>query len=350
MIEQLNSIVNMAIELGAYDLHIKTGFPPVVRLADGVRKLNFQPFSPKEMEQLVLQMLDEKKIASFKLRGQVDCSIELDKGLRARGNIFFQRNNLAISLRIIPKNPPSIEKLGFPPDIVDSLMRINRGLILITGPTNAGKSTTAASLLDAFAKKDAIHIITIEDPIEYIFGSYPHSIFSQRQVGEDTPSFYNGLSAALREDPDLIFIGELRDLDTVETALKAAETGHIIIGTLHTANATQSINRVINMFPSHQRDVVRFMLASCLRIIISQLLLPTADRKGRVLAYEVLPMLPSVSNLIRQKKIHEINSILRVGRRSGCIAMVDTIKELLKTGQIKATDIPYEYKEELSKK
>ncbi len=346
MIDMLNQIVEKALQASAHDVHLKSAFQPIIRVAGEVRRLDFQALSPKEMEKLVYQLLDEKRLTAFKQRGQIDCSFELANNVRARANIFLQRNNLALSLRLIPEKPPALEKLGFSLEVINMLRAINRGMILITGATNAGKSTTAASLIDMLAQDNSLHIITIEDPIEYSFMGYKSSIISQRQLGEDTPSFHDSLTSSLRQDPDVIFIGELRDQETVETCLKAAETGHLILGTLHTANAVQSILRLINIFPSHQRDNIRFMLSSCLKMVLSQALIPLKTRKGRALAYEVLPMLPSVCNLIRQKKIHEINSVLRTSRRSGCIAMSATIKELLKTGLVDQVDVPNELREE----
>ncbi len=347
MIENLNKIVAKALELGAHDVHLKAAFAPIIRVADEIRHLDMQPLSPKDMERLVFQILDDRRLQAFKGKGQIDCSFELPNGVRARANVFFQRNNLALSLRLVPQKPPSLEKLGFSQEVIDLILKTNRGMVLITGATNSGKSTTAAAVIDTLAQTESVHVITIEDPIEYVYGTYKSSIISQRQVGEDTPSFNHGLTSALRQDPDVLFIGELRDQETVETCLKAAETGHLVIGTLHTANATQSILRLINIFPSYQRDNIRFMLSSCLKVIVSQALLPMPSRQGRVLAFEVLPMLPSVCNLIRQKKIHEISSILRVGRRSGCIPMSATLKDLLKSGQVKMADIPPELREDL---
>ncbi|NLI75453.1 MAG: PilT/PilU family type 4a pilus ATPase [Candidatus Riflebacteria bacterium] len=344
MIDTLNQIVTKALELGAHDVHLKAAFPPIVRVADEIRRLEFPPSSPKDLERLVVQVLDERRLQSFKARGQIDCSFELVNGFRARANIFLQRNSLALSLRLIPGKPPALGQLGFSKEAIDLLKKATRGMVLITGATNSGKSTTAASLIDTLAQENSLHIITIEDPVEYLFGTYQHSIVSQRQVGEDATTFHRGLTAALRQDPDVLFIGELRDQETVETCLKAAETGHLVVGTLHTADATQSILRLINIFPSHQRDTIRFMLSSCLKVILSQTLIPLASRKGRALAFEVLPMPPSVCNLIRQKKIHEISSILRVGRRSGCIPMYLSIQELVKSGQVKSSDVPPELK------
>jgi len=346
MSTMLRPVVEAALKLGANDLHIKSAFAPIVRVANDIRRLDLPAFSPKEMEQLVASLLDEKQRQNFKARGQVDCSFTFPGLIRVRANVFFQRNSLAISCRLVPPSPPELQSLGFSQEVIDSMVRINRGMVLITGATNSGKSTTAASYIDTIAKKNAFHIITIEDPVEYIFGKYPQTIISQRQVGEDAVDFQSGLNSALRQDPDVVVIGELRDLETVETCLKAAETGHLVVATLHTSNAVQSITRMINMFPSHQRDNIRFMISSSLKAVLSQVLLPSFDHKSRVLAYEYLPMLPSVCNLIRQRKIHEINSVVRLGQRSGCVPMNVVIKDLLKKRLVRHDDVPPEYLEE----
>jgi len=346
MLDYLNNAVAKALAMGAHDVHLKIASPPIIRLANSIKRLDFPPPSPKEIEQLVFEMLDEKKRQTFKAKGQIDCSFDLKNLCRVRANVFFQRNSLAISLRLVPEKIPELPELGFSQEVTEMILKTNRGMILVSGATNSGKSTTVAAIVNMLAKREPLHIITIEDPIEYSFPSYPNSIVSQRQVGEDTSTFQHGLSAALREDPDVLLIGELRDQETVETGLKAAETGHLVLGTLHTINSVQSILRLINIFPSFQRDGIRFMLASCLKMTISQILLPSADGKKRVLAYEVLPMLSSVCNLIRQKKIYEIASLLRVGRRAGCIPMSSTVQQLVKAGQVKLADVPIEFREE----
>ncbi|MGM0601275.1 MAG: type IV pilus twitching motility protein PilT, partial [Candidatus Rifleibacteriota bacterium] len=312
MSEILRPLIEKALEFGAYDLHLKSAFAPIIRVANEIRRLEMPAFSPKEMEQIVLSLLDENQRQQFKSRGQIDCSFTYPDLVRVRGNIFFQRNSLALSCRLVPPMPPELNTLGFSQEVVDNLLKLNRGMVLITGATNSGKSTTAASFIDMVARKNSVHVITIEDPIEYVFPRYQNSIVSQRQVGADAVDFHGGLSSALRQDPDVVVLGELRDLETVETCLKAAETGHLVVATLHTANAVQSITRMINMFPSHQRDNIRFMISSSLRAVLSQALLPSYDHKSRVLAYEFLPMLSSVCNLIRQRKIHEIYSVLRL--------------------------------------
>lgn len=343
---QLKPLVEAALKSGANDLHLKSAFAPIVRVANEIKRLDLPAFSPKEMEQLVFSLLDDKQRMVFKSRGQIDCSFTYPGLIRVRANIFLQRNSLAISCRLVPPTPPELHTLGFSEEVIETLVKINRGMVLITGATNSGKSTTAASYIDLVAKRNSLHIITIEDPVEYIFPKYPNTIISQRQVGEDAIDFQGGLNAALRQDPDVVVIGELRDLETVETCLKAAETGHLVVATLHTSNAVQSITRMINMFPSHQRDNIRFMLSSSLRAVVSQALLPAFDHKKRILAYEFLPMMPSVCNLIRQRKIHEINSVLRLGQRSGCVPMNMIVKELIKKRLVRFEDVPEEYLEE----
>jgi twitching motility protein PilT len=340
MIEKFQQMVEAALQKGAHDLHLKTAFAPNIRVASSIEKMDFPPLTPREMDYLANMMLDKNQRNVLHQKGQVDCSYELENICRLRTNIFMQRNSLAISMRLIEPTPPEFMTLGFPETTIERIKEINQGMILITGATNAGKSTTMASIVDYLARHRSKHIITIEDPVEYIFSSYDSTIISQRQVGSDVINFSSGLKSALRQDPDIIMIGELRDQETVETALKAAETGHLVLGTLHTSNAVQSILRLINIFPSHQRDSVRYMLSSSLKLIISQMLLPTRDHKKRILAAEVLPMMSSVANLIRQKKVHEVSAIMRVGRRQGCVLMQESVKVLLQKGLISAHVIP----------
>lgn len=340
MIEKLKEMIELALAKGAHDLHIKTSFTPNIRVADAIVKLDYPAITPKEIEILINIMLDKNQKALFLSKGQADCSYEIKDFCRLRINIFMQRNSIGISIRIIEPTPPQFQNLGFPEGTLEKITDINQGMILIAGATNAGKSTTMASIIDSLAKSKSKHIITIEDPIEYIFPKYKESIISQRQIGSDATSFSAGLKASLRQDPDVIMIGEIRDQETVETCLRAAETGHLVIGTLHTSNAVQSILRLINIFPSHQRDSVRYMLASSLKLIISQMLVPTKDGKTRILAAEILPMMPAVANLIRQKKIHEIPAIMKINKKQGCIAMYDTVRTLLQNGSVSADDIP----------
>lgn len=343
----LKSILLKAKKLCAFDVHVKTAFSPLTRIGSEIRKMDFQSISPAEMENIVLSILDERQRSEFRAKGQIDTSFSMPEVGRIRCNIFYQRNSLAMSMRLVPILPPEMQVLGFPQEVINSFLLIKRGMILITGATNSGKSTTAASMVRLLAEKSSYHIITIEDPVEYVFPDYPTTIISQRQLGEDTLTFNQALNSALRQDPDVVFIGELRDQETVETCLKASETGHLVIATLHTANAVQSILRMINIFPSYQRDNIRFMLSSSLKMVISQVLIPTATKKGRIMAYELLPIIPSVANLIRQKKIHEISSLMRISQKAGCIPMSNTVKQLLKSKQITREDIPQDLYEEL---
>lgn len=347
MRQKLTDIVAKAMEMNAFDVHIKTGFAPMIRIAGVIRPLEFTPLSPKEMEQLALMLIGDRRVADLKTSGHADAPCEIADLCRVRVNVFFQRNSLAISMRLVPKQILEVHELGFSPKTVEILTSVQKGMILLTGATNCGKSTTLAALVHHLARHEPLHVVSIEDPIEYVFPSYPSSLVSQRQVGEDTPNFLTGLIASLREDPDVIVLGELRDQETVETALKAAETGHLVISTLHTGSAVQSLTRMINIFPSHQRDSVRYMLASCVKVIVAQTLLPSTDGKRRVMAYELMPMLPAVRNLLRQRKIHEIGSILRVGRNAGCVPMVDSLKALIKARKLNESDIPHEYRKEM---
>ncbi|MBF0500410.1 MAG: PilT/PilU family type 4a pilus ATPase [Candidatus Riflebacteria bacterium] len=347
MRERLIPYVQKALELGAHDLHIKSGFPAVIRVAGAVRRLDMPPLSPKELEVMVAELLGEQRIAELRTHGHSDCPYEIENVCRMRLNVFLQRNSLAVSMRLVPNRIRELSDLGFTLSTVDLLTKVQKGMILFTGATNSGKSTTLAALIHHLARQEPLHIISIEDPIEYVFQGYEKSIVSQRQVGEDTPDFHAGLSAALREDPDVIVIGELRDQESVETSLKAAETGHLVLATLHTGDAVQSITRMINIFPSYQRDAIRYMLSSCLKVILSQTLIPATDGRSRVLVYEVLPMLASVCNLLRQRKIHEIGAILRIGRNAGCVPRIDILKNLLRERKINEADIPRDMKKEL---
>ncbi|MBI3038718.1 PilT/PilU family type 4a pilus ATPase [bacterium] len=344
MLEELEKLIKTALEMGAFDVHIKTAAPPFVRIAGKIHRLNYPPISPKELEKLALEMMSKEQLLEFRAQGQVDFSFDFQNLCRLRANIFLQRNTVAISLRLVPSSISSLEKLGFSREFEIELLKIKNGMVLVTGATNSGKTTTIASFVNTIAQNGDKHILVIEDPIEYVYPEYKTSVVNQRQVGMDTLSFHEGLSAGLRQDPDVSIIGELRDQETVETALKAAETGHLVLGTLHTNSAVQTVNRIINIFPSHQRDAIRFILASCLKLVISQMLIPSGDHKSRILAYEILPMLSSVCNLIRQKKVHEIPSLMRIGRKQGCMTMNDTIKELVKSQKIKLSDLPKEYR------
>jgi twitching motility protein PilT len=271
----------------------------------------------------------------------VDFGYVTANNVRLRINVFRQRSTTALSARIVPKDIMPIEKLGFPGFVRNTLLNVKDGLILVTGPTNSGKSTSIASFIYHLAQKRSIHVMTIEDPIEFNFPNVKQSIINQREVGRDAHSFAEALTGVLRQDPDVIVIGEMRDPITVETALRAAETGHLVISTLHTSNAVQSVSRIVNMFEGHAREQIRHILASVFRGVVSQSLLPTPDGKGRVMVYEILSPIDSIKNLIRENKMVQMNSIMQSAEKQGCILMEKTIQDFVKRGKIKTKDIPH---------
>ncbi len=309
----LHDLLRIMIEKGASDLHITTGTPPVLRIDGKVVPLKeFPVLTPQDSKQLCYSILTDSQRFRFEEENELDLSFGV-KGLsRFRANIYMQRGSVAGAFRAIPYKIRSFEELGLPP-IVNELCRKPRGLVLVTGPTGCGKSTTLASMIDKINSERQEHIVTIEDPIEYL---HPHkqSIVNQREIGSDTQSFKKALRYILRQDPNVILIGEMRDLETIEAALTIAETGHLVFATLHTNTAVQTINRIIDVFPPYQQSQVRAQLSFVLEGIISQLLIPKATGSGRVLAVEIMIPTPAIRNLIREEKIHQIYSHMQVGQ------------------------------------
>ncbi len=308
----LHQLLKLMIEKGASDLHITTGTPPQLRIDGKLAPLDMSPLSPVDTKQLCYSVLTDAQKHKFEEENELDLSFGI-KGLsRFRANIFMQRGAVAGVFRQIPYKILSLEELGLPP-VVDRLTKIPRGLVLVTGPTGAGKSTTLASMINQINETRHEHIITIEDPIEYL---HPHKkcIVNQREVGADTNSFKTALKYVLRQDPDIVLVGEMRDLETIEAALTIAETGHLTFATLHTNSAIQTINRIIDVFPPHQQPQVRAQLSFVLEGVISQMLIPKASGKGRVLAAEVLIPNAAIRNLIREDKIHQIYSQMQIGQ------------------------------------
>jgi twitching motility protein PilT len=308
----LSELLKKMIELGGSDLHITTNSPPQVRVDGILRPLDYPEMTPAETKQLAYSVLTDAQKHRFEETLELDFSFGI-KGLsRFRANIFNQRGAVGAVFRAIPYEIRSFDQLGLPP-VVESLCAKPRGLILVTGPTGSGKSTTLAAMVDKVNRDRHEHIITIEDPIEYL---HPHKncLVNQREVHSDTHSFSNALRAALRQDPDVVLIGELRDLDTTETALRIAETGHLTFGTLHTNSAFSTINRVIDIFPAHQQSQIRAQLSLVLEGILCQSLLPKASGGGRAMAMEVLVPNPAIRNLIREDKVHQIYSMMQTGQ------------------------------------
>lgn len=308
----MHQLLKLMKEKGASDLHITTGTPPRLRIDGKLVPLQMPPLSPNDTKQLCYSLLTESQKQKFEEDNELDFSFGI-KGLsRFRANLFIQRGAVTGVFRAIPYEIKTPEELGLPP-IVRSLTKKPRGLVLVTGPTGSGKSTTLASLIHIINQEREEHIITIEDPIEYL---HPHKkcLVNQREVGSDTRSFRTALKYVLRQDPDIILIGEMRDLETIEAALTIAETGHLVFATLHTNTAVQTINRIIDVFPPYQQPQVRAQLSFILEGIICQILMPRANGRGRVLGCEILLPTAAIRNLIREEKIHQIYSMMQVGQ------------------------------------
>ncbi|MCH2109388.1 MAG: type IV pilus twitching motility protein PilT [Polyangiaceae bacterium] len=308
----LHQLLRAMIEKGASDMHITTGSPPLLRIDGQVVPLKLQPLSPVETKQLCYSVLTEEQKIEFEKNKELDLSFGVKNLSRFRANIFMQRGAVTGAFRSIPFKILSFEELGLP-KVLSDLSRRPRGLILVTGPTGSGKSTTLASIIDKINAETRQHIMTIEDPIEYL---HPHKkcVVNQREVGADTAKFKTALKYVLRQDPDVVLIGEMRDLDTIEAALTIAETGHLVFATLHTNSAAQSINRIIDVFPPHQQGQIRAQLSFVLEGVVSQLLLPRAGAPGRVLAMEIMVPTAAIRNLIREDKVHQIYSAMQVGQ------------------------------------
>jgi twitching motility protein PilT len=325
----LHQLLKAMIEKGASDLHITTGSPPQLRIDGKLIPLKTAPLTAPETKQICYSILTDSQKHKFEEENELDLSFGV-KGLsRFRANIFMQRGAVAGAFRTIPFRILTIEELGLPP-VVSELARKPRGLILVTGPTGSGKTTTLASILDRINTERNEHIITIEDPIEYLH-AHKGCVVNQREVGADTKGFKNALKYILRQDPDVVLIGEMRDLETIEAALIVAETGHLAFATLHTNSAVQTINRIIDVFPPYQQPQVRAQLSFVLEGVLSQTLMPRADGPGRVLSIEVMIPNPAIRNLVREDKIHQIYSQMQVGQdKFGMQTMNQSLASLYK--------------------
>ncbi|RKQ18035.1 type IV pilus twitching motility protein PilT [Ureibacillus endophyticus] len=316
----------------ASDLHLTVGVPPIYRRNGKLEQYGNEILTPEILYDMVYDIIPEHKVAEYKSNGETDFNFSLDDLCRFRVNAFHQKNSSALVLRLISSKIPTIESLHMP-DVLYKLMEKPQGLILVTGPTGSGKSTTLAAMIDYVNESKAKHIITLEDPIEYLH-SHKQSIVNQREIGVDTESFATGLRAALRQDPDIILVGEMRDLETISTAITAAETGHLVLGTLHTSSAPTSIDRIIDVFPPHQQGQIRVQLANVLQGIISQRLFPLKDNSGRVAATEILVSVPAIANLIRTEKVHQIPSVMQTSRAIGMHTLESSIQTLVSTGKV----------------
>ncbi|MDD2234819.1 MAG: type IV pilus twitching motility protein PilT [Desulfitobacteriaceae bacterium] len=330
MNENIKDLLLKALELKASDLHLTASLPPIYRINGALVPLeNAEPLTPENTERLISQLLlRESFTRHLKEKGEVDFSYVLTGINRFRVNVFRQRQTLAAAIRVLMPEVPSIDQLGLP-EVFKTLALKPRGLILVTGPTGSGKSTTLASIVRHINNSRKCHVLTIEDPIEYLH-KHHNSIINQREVGDDTLTFANALRSALREDPDVILVGEMRDLETINTALMASETGHLVLSTLHTSSAAQTINRAIDVFPPHQQQQVRIQLAAVLQGIICQQLLPRLDGNGRVAALEILVANDAVRNMIREGKTHQIDTVIQTGLKAGMTSMDFDLANLVK--------------------
>lgn len=327
----LEEIVKLAKDKGSSDIHIAPEEPLMIRVDGTLIPVTQENLRPEDTKELAQSMLSDKHWQVLNEKGEVDCSHSVAGCARMRVNAFKEKEHYAMVFRLLAMDIPQAESLGIPPSVLD-LTTKRRGLVLVTGATGSGKSTTLAAMIDIIARTYAKNIITLEDPIEYVH-HYQKSAIVQREIGADTQSYANALRAALRQDPDVILVGEMRDLETISTAITAAETGHLVFSTLHTNSAASTIDRVIDVFPPHQQQQIRVQLANVLEGVIAQQLLPR-QKGGRVAAFEILLANPAVRNMIREGKTHQIPSILQTGKRSGMQTMDDNILELFMKREI----------------
>lgn len=334
---QIDELLKSMLELGASDLHLSVGSHPLFRIHGDLEKVDSagmycEILKPDQIKTLLYEILTEKQIREFEERKDIDFAYQISGVGRFRTNIFEQLKGVGAVFRIIPNQILSLEELGLPKSIA-KFTHLNRGLVLVTGPTGSGKSTTLAALIDLINQERKVHIITVEDPVEFVHVN-KKSLINQRELGSNTMSFATALRAALREDPDVILVGEMRDLETIALAITAAETGHLVFGTLHTNNASKTIDRIIDAFPSSQQAQIRTQLSESLQGVVSQQLLKRIDGKGRVAAVEILVGTPALANLIREGKTYQIPSIIQTGRREGMQTLDQAIIDLLKQGKI----------------
>ncbi len=333
----IEEILRSAKESGASDVHLTVGIPPKMRVnGDLVTMTNFQRMLPPDTEAIVKEVMNDKQREIFDERGEYDMSFAIRDLGRYRVNVFHQRGSIALAFRLVGTSIPSPEELGIPESVIELSQR-KRGLVLVTGPTGSGKSTTLASIINRVNHTRDAHVITLEDPIEFLH-QHDKSMVNQREIGIDSGNYANALRAALREDPDVILVGEMRDFETISVAITAAETGHLVLSTLHTIGAASTVDRVIDVFPAHQQPQIRIQLSNVLEAVISQQLIPTIDGKGRVAAFEVLHANHAVRNLIREGKSHQLMSVMQTNRKAGMITMDEAIAQLYQQGKISKED------------
>lgn len=331
---QMSDLLQLVVSEGASDLHIRVGVPPVIRLHGILHRVEGPPCTNEDTEELMRSIASDDHIQQVRERGTADFGFAFGDMARFRVSIFKERGQFASVLRLIPNKLLTLEQIGLPRQTIMTLLYKPRGLILVTGPTGSGKSTTLASMIDIInMERDDAHIVTIEDPIEY-YHYHKKAIVTQREVNVDVPNFAEALRRVLRQDPDIILVGEMRDLETIEAAITAAETGHLVFGTLHTTGAAKTIDRIVNAFPMNQQEMIRIQLSTVLQAVISQLLLPRCDKPGRVAVYEIMMNTPSIAALIRDNKTFRIASDIQTGAKFGMVTLDGYLMEKYQQGII----------------
>ena len=331
----IDDLLEQMVAVGASDLHVSVGSPPVLRVRGHIERIDgFEPLSADDTRALLYRILSSEQQKHFELQRQLDFAYAMPGLARFRVNVYYQREAVSAAFRLIPQEIKTLEELGLP-EILHTLAEKPRGLVLVTGPTGSGKSTTLAAVIDEINRNRSEHILTVEDPIEFLH-RHKRCIVNQREIGPDALSFGEALKAALRQDPDVILVGEMRDLETISTALTAAETGHLVFATLHTQSAPSTIDRIVDVFPPAQQEQVRIMIANSLQAVVTQTLLPTADGLGRVAALEILLPDDAVRNLIRQAKVEQVYSVMQTNTARGMQTMEQSLADLALRGVVSA--------------
>ncbi len=334
----MEDLLRLVVEEKASDLHLSVGTPPVLRIRGQLVKLEVAPLEPDDMDAHVRAITSDANLQKLNEEGSVDFAIAFgERKDRFRVSAYRQRGFLSMALRLVPSELMTLEQIGLPP-AVRPLLDLPRGLVLVTGPTGSGKTTTLASMLNVINEKKRSHIITIEDPIEY-FHPHKRGIVNQREIGVDVPNFADGLRRALRQDPDVILVGEMRDLETMETAITAAETGHLVFSTLHTTGAARTVDRIVDAFPADKQEQIRVQLSTNLKAVISQLLIPRKDGKGRIAAFELMINTPSIGSLIRDNKTYRISSDIQTGSKFGMVSLESSLVDLYVRGIISHEEV-----------
>lgn len=322
----INGILEKAMEYEVSDIHLTAGSPPIIREYGELLKLNDNKIMPGELEKITKEILNDKEMKELDEKGAVDIAYSISHIGRFRVNVYVQRGSYAIAIRVVALKIPTITGLNLP-EVIKDLCELRRGLILVTGPTGSGKSTTLAAMINHMNQHRNEHIITIEDPIEFLH-KHNKCIINQREIGNDTYSFSSALRSALRQDPDIILVGEMRDLDTISTAITAAETGHLVLSTVHTIGAANTIERIVDVFPPYQQQQIKIQLSSVLQGVISQQIIPKADGEGRVAAFEIMRSITATQNLIREGKAHQLQTIIQTNSRLGMMTMDASLLDL----------------------